>query len=255
MTRLALQNRVIVNTRPAHQAISLNQWILSEGGEVIAFPTIEICPPRNSHAMTSAITHIDQYDVAIFLSANAVSAAAANHLTLPNNLTLIAIGPGTAQALQTHFKMHAQIPKQYNSEGILEMPILALGAQKKIAIFCGEQPRLLLKQTLSHSGAEVDEIICYQRRIPDINLSYWVPKLLHSHADLIICTSLESLQNLYHLLKHTVAQFWLSKTPLLVISQKMALLCKSLSLKPTIIANDASDQAIKLATLAHFDVQ
>jgi uroporphyrinogen-III synthase len=67
-----LANTRVLVTRPAHQADRLARLIISHGGEPIRFPTVEILDPRDRAALFALIDRLHEFDMAIFISANAV---------------------------------------------------------------------------------------------------------------------------------------------------------------------------------------
>ena len=89
----------------------------------------------------------------------------------------------------------------------------------------------------------VDYAFCYRRALPSIQEEEraWVRQ---QSIDLIVTTSQESLNNL-HALFSPSAQAWLTRIPLLIISQNMAHQAKKLGFRSEIfIASNASDEAI-----------
>ncbi|MEK7696634.1 MAG: uroporphyrinogen-III synthase, partial [Pseudomonadota bacterium] len=93
--------RVLV-TRPAAQAQSLAQRIEQAGGEAIRFPTLEIAAARDVAALEHVLAGIARFDLAIFISPNAVAHGLAHlkmHGSLPARLAVAAIGRGTAKTL------------------------------------------------------------------------------------------------------------------------------------------------------------
>lgn len=240
-----LSGKTIVITRPAHQAKPLADLITDLGGKPLIFPTLEILGMTHDPSLLAAANAIDQYQFAIFVSANAVhySLKVIKSLALP---TVIAIGPGTAQALQEYGVRVACLPESHHSEGLLALPLLQNIDDKKIAIFCGEKTRPLLKTVLSQRGALVDEIVCYRRRCPNVDIAPVLSLWQATGIDLIISTSSESLENLWQLFAKLAAD-WLRHIPLLVISPRMAEQAKQLGFESVTIAEGASDQAISNA--------
>jgi len=244
---LALTGKGIVITRPRHQAESLAGLMAKMGGKPILFPTLEILPVENNQNLLAAFTHLNQYEIAIFVSANAVHHA----LSLPHpplSMTIIAIGNGTASALNEYQISADWIPESHHSEGLLALPILNNCHGKKIAIFCGENARPLLSHSLKDRGAVVDELICYRRRCPSIDAELVMKQWQLEPIGLIISTSVESLKNLWQLFK-TVDEQWLLSISLLVISPTMAAQAKKFGFRSVIVANGASDQAIGKALI------
>jgi uroporphyrinogen-III synthase len=68
----ALGGRGILVTRPAHQAEPLCGLIEAAGGRALRFPVMEIRPAADQPAVQADLARLAGYDLAIFVSANAV---------------------------------------------------------------------------------------------------------------------------------------------------------------------------------------
>lgn len=240
---MPLRHLTILVTRPAHQAKSLCAKLQKLGAHVIQMPTIEIKPISKQDELKTIITHLSDYDIAIFVSANAVRAVA-TYLQKPSTHThIIPIGTGTAKVLREHGIRVDLIPDEFNSHGLLAMPILKHPKDKNMVIFCGENSKPTLSTTLVKRGAFVTQAICYRRVKPQVDLQATLSQLKQTHIDLIISTSNESLMNLIALFDN--ADTWLQAQQFLVISAKMAEKMVSLAIqKPALVAANATDEAI-----------
>lgn len=236
----------VVITRPAHQAAPLVELIHDLGVKTLLFPALEILPATDERDLIAATQHLAEYAIAIFVSANAVQYALPRCPQPFPDVQVIAIGPGTARALQTYHLYNYWLPQSHHSEGLLALPPLQTPAGKKIAIFCGENSRPLLKNSLRERGARVDEIVCYQRRLPDLDPAPVLQQWRAEQVKLIVSTSAEGLANLWQLFGNIDPE-WLLHTSLLVISPAMAEQAKQLGFKSIITAGGASDQAICMA--------
>lgn len=244
----AKTSKVILITRPVHQAQRLCQLISQMGAKAVSFPTICIKSIANKTTFKNTLQRLTKYDFAIFVSANAVSAVQSLWPKDPNSLpTIIAIGPGTARALEkNHIRVDA-MPNEYNSEGIIALPQLKTVQNKSIVIFCGEKSRPFLKNELQKRGAQIDTAICYCRQCP-IPTKKAITELRSNSIDLIVSTSQESLRNLAILLPRSENQ-WLYEKQLLVINSTMVTLAKQFGFtNDIIIAKNASDEAIAEAS-------
>lgn len=242
-----LAGKTVVITRPAHQAARLARQIQEGGGKIIIFPMLEILPVSDDSSLRAAMENLSTYQIAIFVSANAVHYALP-FCQSPFSVQFIAIGPGTARALQKYHVKDTWAPRSHHSEGILELPVLKSINGAKLAIFCGENTRPLLKNALLERGASVDEIICYRRRCPDVNVAQALMDWQNNGVNLIISTSQESLENLWRLFGNMDRQ-WLLHTPLLVISPAMATRAEQCGFRSIILAGGASDEAICAALM------
>lgn len=244
-----LHNLGVLVTRPQHQAQNLCQMITAAGGVALPFATIAIYPAQDLNALTTVIKQLDQYDIAIFLSANAVyytSKLIQQHWrTLPKNLKIAAIGTGTRSALKkATFPVHLLPRQHFNSEGLLALPELQQVSDQKIILFAGENGRTLLADTLTQRGAIVDKALAYRRVKPDTDSTAIIKQWQQGKIDVVVCTSNESLLNLFAILG-TKGQTMLIKTPIVGISGRLKPLAKKLGFtKQPIIADNADDGAI-----------
>src|SRR3989344_6155341 len=119
--------RVLV-TRPAAQAQSLAQRIEQVGGEAIRFPTLEIAAARDVATLERVLAGIAHFDLAVFISPNAVAHGLAHlkmHGGLPARLTIAAIGRGTSRTLTDAGVTGVISPMEgSNSESLLALPAL-----------------------------------------------------------------------------------------------------------------------------------
>jgi len=184
----------ILVTRPAHQSEHLCQLIANEGGKAIRLPVIEIVEIKPNRALLDCCTHLDDLDIAIFISANAVE---------------------TAETLKA-LKLTALCPAPpFNSEAMLEMQLLqtVMVQGKNLVIFRGENGRELLAETLRKRGATVNYVNVYRRTQPPVPA--WITDV---QVDMITITSVEGLHNLLAMLS---IQTWVRHTPFIVMSQRI----------------------------------
>ncbi len=241
--------RVLV-TRPLHQAQDLAELIAAAGGEPVCFPTIEIAEPSDPQTLERALEHLEEFDLAIFVSANAVEHALARlrsrHSELPTTLEVACIGPATARALARHGVPALAPAAGYSSEALLALPQLAPVGAKRVLIFRGEGGRELLADTLRARGARVAYVECYRRRLPAADLT---PFLRH-WVDVVTVNSVEALRNLFTL-AGAQGRPRLQTTPLIVSSPRVAAACRGLGLaQPPYVAPNASDEAMVQALRA-----
>lgn len=243
--------RVLV-TRPAHQAGHLAQLIEQAGGEAIRFPVVEITEPTDPAALRARIDRLAEFDLAVFISPNAVERALpllhARYPVLPAALTLAAVGAGTVRALQRCGIENVLAPTaRFDSEALLALPSLQQLRGKKIVIFRGEGGRELLGDTLTARGAAVEYAECYRRRRPVSDIAPLVQRWAQGGIDIVVCTSVEGLHNLQALLGEADSQ-WLRRTPLVVVSARLAAAARALGCRQQpVSAQEASDEAIVAA--------
>jgi len=236
---MMLKHFTVVNTRPTQQAIALNNALKTLGAHIINLPMLDI---KAIHLPQAKKWHqqFKKFHIAIFVSANSVHCSHDTwSLSFPVSI-VIAIGTGTAHALKEYGISKVILPNQFNSQGILALPELAMPKDKKIVIFCGKNSKPLLKQSLIQKGALVRVYECYERFSP-LHDKNSLSLLDHSLLDAIISTSYESLNNLNTLLKNRSS---IKKTPLIVISHQMEYYAKSQGWSKIWVASNATNNAI-----------
>jgi len=243
----------IVVTRPAHQAEPLCRRLDEEGAEVVRFPVMEIAEPRDKNTLFAIIDTLADFDLAIFISPNAVNRAISlinSRVEFPPHLLIAAVGQGSARALEKSGRPVDIFPVQsFNSEALLALPELSRVEHKKVVIFRGEGGRELLADTLRQRGAVVVYAECYRRIIPQFEIAPLLSHWERGEAHVIIVTSNDGLQNLYDMIP-SPDRCHLLKTPLVVISQRMCALSAKLGfIHAPIVAESASDEALVNAVI------
>ncbi len=199
--QMPLAGRRIVVTRARAQAESLARRIEESGGEVIEFPTIEICPPESFAALDDAVARIDDYDWLIFTSVNSIEpflsrlkqrGKTAEALA---RLKVGAIGPETAKRLE-EFGIHASlVPERYQAEGILDAVEPETMRGKRILIPRAAEARQILPETLRQWGASVDVVVAYRTMLPVIDVAPLAELLRLRKVDVITFTSSSTVRN------------------------------------------------------------
>lgn len=236
----------VLVTRPAHQAGPLCDLITAAGGKPICFPTLAIRDTSDSPAVNTLLARLSDYQLAIFISPNAVRyglAAITRHGGLPPGLRLATVGNASAIALQRELgRLPDIVPKDnYDSEALLALPALQQIYGHHILILRGEGGRELLAETLRQRGASVDYAEVYRRERPEPCSAEqdWLEK-----ADIITITSSEALQNLIAMTPAELRPRLLGK-PLVVISKRTAQLAEELGFHHSpILTSRAGDDAI-----------
>jgi uroporphyrinogen-III synthase len=187
----------VVVTRPQRQAAGLAQKLAALGATSIIWPAIVILPPADRAALERAHEQLARYDVAVFVSANAVEYGAPDPARWPSSLAVLAPGPGTAEALAAVGLGPARIPATtFDSEGLLALPELQRVEGKRVLILRGGGGRELLGATLEQRGARVDYVACYRRAAPQSGAAGLVDALREERAHALTLTSSEGLDNL-----------------------------------------------------------
>lgn len=189
----------IIITRPREQAAALARHIEQAGGVSVLFPLLEISPPADRQALRDAVLRLPGFDLAVFVSPNAVRYGMEAIRTagpLPPQLKIATVGQGSARALRELGVAQVIAPQErFDSEALLALPELQQMAGRRVAIFRGEGGRELLGDTLRERGAAVEYVACYRRSRPQQDAI-----ALDRTADAVIVTSSEALGYLWEML-------------------------------------------------------
>ena len=246
----ALQGQVIVNTRPMHQQAGLSALLESVGASVVALPAIEITETPTTPFLQNLARNIADYQVALFISRNAVDGAFRyiGDAALPEALLLGVIGDATRTVLAGKVRdLDARLIRNefYDSEGLLGAPALQQVDGKNILIFRGQQGRNLLGDELSHRGARVSYCEVYRRRVPVLAPDAFERLFQGATPTLILFTSNQGMGNLVELADRQSRKLLL-QIPWLLISERMRESALKLGHNASIIiAINASDEGIR----------
>jgi uroporphyrinogen-III synthase len=250
-SRSELDGIGVLITRPAHQAESLCQRIVDAGGRAVRFPLLRITDASDTQQVVELLRDPVLYDLAIFISPNAVEfglAALQRHGGPATKTQIAAVGRGTARELQNRLgRAPDLLPTQsFDSEGLLALPELQAVMGKRILILRGNGGRELLGDTLRERGATVEYAEVYRRDPPqpDDAETGWLEK-----SDLITVTSGEALHNLFEFTAAAHRPALLGK-PLITISERVAQQAGELGFTQVMVADGADDEAILRAALS-----
>ncbi len=236
-------NMGVAITRPINQAKKLSQLIEAAGGSVISFPLIEIVGLEDYTAFEHVIADINTYDWIVFISSNAVQNSLPRLLKqgIPPHLNFAAIGPTTAQSLQTFGIANVLIPEgRFDSESLLSLPAMQDMQNKKVMIVRGIGGRDVLANTLTERGAQVTFAECYQRINPQANCQLLEQAYHDGKLHAIVVTSSEAMR---YLLEMAGQSDWLQQTTLCVNHARVAEQPLQMGLKVKIV-NASGDEAM-----------
>jgi uroporphyrinogen-III synthase len=244
MSSLVLAGRRVVLTRPAGQAGQLAALIRAAGGEPVLFPTLEILEAADLRPLAAVIDRLDAFDLAVFISANAVDRGLALVLarrTWPAGLRAAAVGRTSERALRRHGFDAVIVPERiFDSEALLDLPELKAVAGKRVVIFRGEGGRELLAQTLAARGAAVEYAECYRRGRPKADAAPLIELWQRHQLDAFSVTSGEALANLGEMLGASGRQC-LQRTPLFVPHERIAAAARPLGVGTVIVTGQGDE--------------
>ncbi len=217
-----LSGRRVVVTRPQAQAEGLARLIREAGGEALRIPAIEIRALDDPAPFLAAADRLASFDIAIFVSRNAVRSALALLAPRPWPVRLKAatVGMGSREELEARgFAGVIAPPAQSDSEALLALPELANVAGRRIVIFRGDGGRQLLGEALAARGASVEYAPCYRRVRPAAGEALrgaWA-----AGVDAVTLSSVEGLANFIDMLGEGAAAR-LSAVPVFVPHARVA---------------------------------
>jgi uroporphyrinogen-III synthase len=219
-----LAGKTIAVTRPAQQATELTTALETRGATVIAAPAIMIAPPDDSAPLQEAVEQIASYDWLIFTSVNGVMAwfqamAALGRTTADlARLRIGAIGPATAQAVESYDLAVALMPDTYIAEGILA----AIGDVRgqRICLPRAAETRDTLVVGLVARGAVVNEIAAY-RTVADPRGAEILPMLRSGTVDGLTFTSSSTVR----FLLQSLAEAGVTREEIMALLAPVAIVC------------------------------
>lgn len=239
-----LKGKSIVVTRPAHQAEAFARLIKEAGGRPIVFPAIEIRDVKDPWAVTRLIDRLDHFDLAIFVSPNAVERAMkviSGRRKFPRRLQVATVGGASVRALERFGITGVLAPQgRYDSESLLELPELAAAKGRRVVIFRGEGGRELLGETLRERGATVEYAECYRRVRPELDPAPLLQAWSGKGIDAITVTSSEGLRNFADLIGPTGRERLLG-TPLFVPHPRIAEAAHGLMVRKVIVTGPGDE--------------
>jgi uroporphyrinogen III methyltransferase / synthase len=200
-----LAGKRIVVTRARKQAETVARAIEELGGDVINFPTIEICPPQSFAAFDAALDKLSLYDWVIFTSVNSVDPFL-ERLKLRGKTAealsahkVGAIGAETAKRLEAARIRASLVPERYQAEGILDAISREEIRGKRVLIPRAAEAREVLPATLRNWGALVDVVVAYRTELPCLDVRPLADLLLERKVDVITFTSSSTVRNFVRL--------------------------------------------------------
>jgi uroporphyrinogen-III synthase len=244
----------ILVTRPAHQADDLAARIRIAGGNPVLFPVLKILDAQDQRPLLDVVGRLDEFDLAIFISPNAVNKAMSlihTKRTLPPKLGVAAVGQGTARALRNFGVNKVIVPTiRFDSEALLDMVELQQVGGKRVVVFRGDSGRELLGDSLLKRGATLEYVECYRRVKPSTDTAPLLRAWATGKMNAITMTSSEGLRNLFDMVGET-GQIWLKKTPLFVSHERIARTAGKLGLTQVILTA-AGDEGLLQGLVNYF---
>jgi uroporphyrinogen-III synthase len=224
----------------------------SYGATTLRLPALEIRPLKDRRVMAEQLGVLENFDVILFTSANAVRFGV-SFLDQKRDLTLAAIGSATSRALnQAGYRVAIQPGDSFDSEGLLSHSRLEHVAGHRILIIKGTHGRDLLQQELTRRGATVVCAEVYERVPANISaaaLEAVQERFAAGEMQVITATSLAIGASLLELATPPLRSEF-ERVHWLVPGERVASGLRELGLKaPLLHADSAEDQDLAAALI------
>jgi uroporphyrinogen-III synthase len=161
-----LQGRTVVVTRPRDQATALGEELSARGADVVYLPLIQMVEPSSWEPLERALPELARgaYRWVAFTSANGVRSfvARASAVAIPEEVSVAAVGPRTAAALQAAGIEPDLVPDEHSGAGLAAARGDGTG---RLLLPRGEDAPEESVELLSARGWSVDEVFTY-RTVP-----------------------------------------------------------------------------------------
>lgn len=250
----ALHGVGVLVTRPEQQAMPLCRLLEIQGATTLRLPAVEIRAVGQRRETAAQLGALEDFDVIIFTSTNAVRFGA-SLLDQKRELTLAALGPATARALNlAGYRVAVQPRESFDSEGLLAHPKLEHPAGLRILIIKGIGGRPLLEQELAQRGAQVVTADVYRREpaVPSPAVLGTVLESMTAGAvQVITATSLEIARNLLHIAGCDLRREF-ERVHWVVPGERMARGVRGLGLSAPLVQADSADDHDLVAALVRW---
>lgn len=260
-----LRGRAVLMTRPRQQAEALAVAIAAAGGVALRFPTLLIEPLLESAVLDAALRRLGEFDLVVFVSANAAHQAQARcHALGVPGLALLrcaaAPGPATATLLAGLGVAKVIAPAtRFDSDGLIEAidgsglrpaSVLILRGADAAGDGAAGTGREQLAAWLAGRGAAVEVVASYRRVALQLAAGEIDSLLARCAPDALVVTSSEGGQRLMQLLGDR-GRTWLASVPVFVPHLRIAACMRTLGLSD-IHLTPGGDGGIMDSLSAHF---
>ena len=232
--------------RPLREQDAFLALLEQSEADVTYTPIMRIEPIDETQSIENLILILDQFDKAIFISANAAELGLEwvdeYWPMLPVGLELFAVGQQTGQIFSQYGYPVFCPQNQQNTEGLLELEQLQKLDGKAVVIFRGGGGRQTLGETLEQRGAKVSYCELYNRVIESGSLER--ARQQAKTTGCLIAHSGELLQ--------AMADPENLLVPLVVPSNRVAAMAQEMGYQSIVVADNALPESMYRAVEGYF---
>jgi uroporphyrinogen III methyltransferase/synthase len=261
--RRPLFGRRVVVTRARHQASDLLQLLAGQGADAVAVPCLDVAPPVDLEALTTAAHRLDELDGIILSSPNGVRAwfdalAGLNlDVRVLHGKCIAAIGTGTANACWERGIRADVVPSAARSEGLVEALATRGLLDRRWLHVRADEGRDLLGEAIRGAGGTYHLVIGYRVIRPKVPAMLTRSLLPVEHggegADAICFASGKTARHFVDLLVEAhgdaLARDVLARAKLIALGPVTAGALEAMDLRVDAVAAGLTDDAMLAAVL------
>jgi uroporphyrinogen III methyltransferase/synthase len=259
--KLPFFGKRILVTRSREQASDLSERLRDLGAMPIEFPTIQVIPPESWADVDHCAARMVMYDWIIFTSVNGVKFFLERLFTLGLDIRdlkgprVCAIGPKTAEALET-LKIRVDfVPSEYRAEAILAGLRNEDLKGKRVLIPRARIARDVLPEELRKAGALVDVVEVYRTVRPGGNAEEIRQSLRERSISTITFTSSSTVSNFVEMIGVPEAQELTAGITIASIGPITAEKARSFGIQTTVMPKEYTIPALVEALAEYFTTE
>jgi uroporphyrinogen-III synthase len=211
-----LNSKLLAITRKGPDAQEFSRLVVSEGGETILLPTIDVVP-KDPEVISELISIMREkkYDYCAFMSPRAVDVLfdlaervdkVEEIIFALSSTIIVAVGPKTKSSLMSHGIEVKMMPEEYSSEGLVYLFSKMdndIVKGKSIIIPRSEKSKEFIRKALSDLGMIVEELFLYDVKTSCTNNIIWedfTALLKQKKVDAIIFTSASTVESFFEIM-------------------------------------------------------
>ncbi len=254
-----LNNKTVLITRRREQASDLHAVLEAHGARVVFLPTIQVIPPDSWDQCDAALRLLDQFQLIVFASVNAVTFFLHRCVTqgitpeLLSQCELAVVGRKTGAELE-RLKLRPQhIPDEYSTSALLEYFRQYGVSGRRILLPRGSLGKQELIDGLKALGADVHPIPVYKTVSADLKgAEPTIARIFRGEIDVISFASPSAVNNFASVLPGGTLSAVSGKSRIAVIGSTTAGAVRNLGLEPEIRAQEATSQGLADAIAAYY---
>ncbi len=157
----SLRGKSVLVLRPSDRLEEAETLLRAKGASPLSVPAIAIGPPPDPPSLRAELTSLDRYDWVMFTSPSGVRAAfdEGADAAMLNEISVAAIGPGTAASLAEYGVRTDWMPERYTTSAAAET--FPVEGGPRILLLRADVATPDMEKTLTGRGAQVTRIDTY----------------------------------------------------------------------------------------------